>query len=450
MPHISLSLPDRKLIWNDKQADYLTALFNPDFTIRTDNNFNEFAFFGGFRSGKSFCEQFSVWQICLKYPNTRALYVRDTYAQLQDSVIQQFRNDFERYGQFIYKLSDRECHFKNGSIIKFRAFDRDTNILSAEYDLIAVCQAEDIKQELFLQLFGRLSGNNLPKRLLLTEGNPANTFVKTRYKDASIAELIQKKIFFVEAPTADNAKNLDADYMQRLKDTYPANWFNRYVLGGWEQIDEMVFSEFREADHFIIPSLPSKSEEKAIGGDYGYRTPSAFVWVYKDYDGNYIVYDEWGGTEKTPEELAEANKKHGQLITVMDYSIKRPGSHGKSLWDKLVEYGLILFESNKDELRNILVVNTLFKQGKLKIGKNCPELKKEILNYKWKRLKLGAESNLPEQAVDKDNHYIDALLYVIAFMEDQDSIKPQAVPYEQTIEYWASDPIADFDINDRG
>ena len=436
MTHKNLKFPDGKIIvWNKKQTEYLDALFNLDFSL-ADNNFNEYSFFGGFRSGKSYCTQFSTFAICKKYPNINALYVRDTYAQLQDSVIPQFRQDFEKYGDFIYKMTDREAHLKNGSVIKFRAFDRDTNILSAEYDLVSVCQAEDINYELFLQLFGRLSGHNLPKKLLLMEGNPANTFVKARYKDQTPEQLKENKIFFVEAPTLDNINNLDPDYIERLRATYPANWFNRYVMGGWEQIDEMVFSEFRESQHVIEPIIPSKSEEKCIGGDYGYRNPTAFNWIFKDYDGNYIVWDCWGESEQTPEQIALENKRHGQLITVMDYSIKRPDRDGKSLWDKFVELGLILVESNKDELRNITVVNSLLKQGRLKICRNCHPLIKEILNYKWKRLKLGADANLPESPIDKDNHFIDALLYAIAYMEDQTSINPSAIKPEQMPDYY--------------
>lgn len=436
-----VNLNGNEIEFTPVQVEYMNAMFKESdidgfLDINTDNNYEEFAYFGGFRSGKSYCTQLSVFLICLRYPNVRALYVRDTYAQLQDSVIKQFRDDFEQYEQFTYKITDREFHFKNGSVIKCRAFDRDTNILSAEYDLIASCQTEDIKQALFLQLFGRLSGNRLPKKLLLTEGNPANTFVKQRYKDSTQEERDRQRIFFVEAPTTDNQKNLDSGYIERLKESYPANWFNRYVLGGWDSIDEAVFSEFRESIHVIDPIDPAKISKHfkiSLGGDYGYRNPATFIWAYKDYDGNIIIFDEWGDTEQSIEDIARASERHGSHIIAYDYSTKRPDRDGKSVWTELLKYSLKLIESNKDEIRNLTQINALFKQGKLFITRNCSELIKEIRNYKWKRLKLGEEKNFSEEPIDKDNHYIDAMLYDIAYIEDLKSKEPEIIPFHNTL-----------------
>ena len=56
----------------------------------------------------------------------------------------------------------------------------------------------------------------------------------------------------------------------------------------------------------------------------------------------------------------------------------------------------------------------MFKQGKLLITKNCANTLREIKNWKWKRLKLGANKSMPEEPVDKDNHTCDALNYIVA------------------------------------
>lgn len=428
-------LDDKKIIFNENQKKYINTLFNEDFTIRTDHDYDEFAFFGGWRSGKSFAQQLSIFLICSIYPNVRVLYVRDSYPQLMDSVVKQINDDFGKYGEFNYKQTKREFHFNNGSVIFCRAFDRDTNILSTEYDIIASCQTEDIKEDLFLQMKGRLSGQRVPKSLFFAEGNPSNTFVKKRYKDATPEELKANNIFFIETPTEDNIKNLPKGYIEKLLKTLPSSWINRYLYGNWDQVDEMVFSEFRE--HCIInPALPAQGEAQAIGGDYGWRSPSAFIWGFRDFDGNYIIYDEFYAPEKTPEELQKENIRHGQLITVMDYSTKRPDSHGKSVWDMLQESGMWLIESNKDELRNIVMVNTLFKTGRLKICRNCINLIREIKSYKWEKQKVGADKNASEKPIDKDNHTIDALLYLIAYLEDTYSEVPQMVPREMQIRHY--------------
>lgn len=432
----SITLNKDKIIFNPNQAKLINAVFNEDFTINK-NVYQEFAFFGGFRCGKSYLLQLISFMLSSTNKNLNILYVRDTYKQLTDSVITQMNNDFQKYNQYTYLVGEREARFENGSKICFRAFDRDTNILSNEYDAVFVCQAEDIQLELFLQILGRMSGSKISKPLLFTEGNPANTWVKKRYKDLTIDKLHEKGIFFIEGSTFENEHNLSKGYIERLLENYPKNWINRYVYGGWEQIDEAVFSEFRERKNQIEPvSLETvKLFRISQSMDYGWKNPTATIWAYVDYDGDVTIFDEWGDTEKTPLEIADEAKRHGDNLIIIDYSTKAPDRDGRSVWDDLKSHGLRLLESNKDELNNIVLVNSMFKLGRLKIARNCVELLNEIKNYKWKRIKLGEEKNNPEKPIDKDNHYIDALLYLIAYLEGKCTQHPDEEKFRKSLAY---------------
>jgi PBSX family phage terminase large subunit len=424
------------IIFNKNQAYLLNNLFNDDFTLK-DNNYTEYAFFGGFRSGKSFLFQFIAFMIALNNKDLNILYVRDTYTQLKDSVITQINNDLHKYGQYEYIVGDREARFKNGSKICFRAFDRDTNILSNEYDAVFVCQAEDINEDLFLQILGRMSGQKISKPLLFCEGNPANTWVKRRYKDNTKEQLENKGVFFLEGSTFENEKNLSKGYIERLLANFPENWINRYVYGGWEQIDEAVFSEFREHKNLIDPVGIDTFKLFRIyqGMDYGWKNPTAILWAYVDYDGIITIFDEWGASEQTPLEIADQALRWGKFKVVIDYSTKAKQRDGRSVWDELVTQGLWLTESNKDEFSNIVLVNTLFKLNRLKITKNCVGLLKELKNYKWKRVKLGEDKNHQETPVDKDNHFIDSMLYLISDLEGKETENPKQKEYNQSLEF---------------
>lgn len=429
---------------NVKQHRYINALFEPvldaqnklRIVVNTLVQHEDYAYFGAFRCGKSFAQQLAVFLLAKEYAKCKIVYIRDTYDQLKDTVIPQFRDEFEYLGHFTYHKSDRICIFRNGSFIRFRAFDKDTNILSAEYDVIAMCQAEDIPEELYLQAIGRTSGRILPRSIVLTEGNPASTWVKRKYKDAKQNELEKDRIFFLEGETRDNPF-VTEEYIEKLERKYPENWKQRYLYGNWDNIDEMVFSEFREKEHVVDPiELEyTKNFKHRQGLDYGIVNPTAIIWGYVDYDGALTIYAEWGGTHKTTDEIAKAAKQYGQYPIVADYSIKRPESSGRSVWDDLKRSGLRLIESNKQELQNIGLANMLLKNGRLRIAKNCEELIGEIKRYKWKRLKLGSEKNHPETPVDKDNHYIDALLYLIASLEQLRSIDPKEEEYKRSLEW---------------
>lgn len=414
----SVRLNNDVIKFNPAQFNMINQILNDDLSLK-DNDLKQFAFFGGFRSGKSFLFQLITFLLCLRYPKLQVIYVRRTYDQLKDSVIKQFRADFEKYGQFNYVESSKEgsriAKFANGSNIVFRAFDRDTNILSAEYDLACVCQVEEIQEELYKQLFGRLSGSVMPKTFMLVEGNPKGNWVKKTFYDPTEEEREKKKIFFYNSPTTANLDNLPKDYLETLKTQYSERDFKRWALGDWQNLYGLVFSEFNEDKNIIDPiSIKDigSGEKILIGGDYGWRNPSAFLWGVKTYDEDIIIFDEFYKSECLPEELARENKRHGTFTTVMDFAIKRKDRDGKSLWDNLTGLGLRLVESNKDEINNIVTVNSLFKQRKLFICANCVNLIWELKNYKFKEPKMGAEKNLDEEPMDKDNHAIDALLYL--------------------------------------
>lgn len=413
-----IELNGEKIKFNPAQTQMANQILNDDLTLK-NNDIKQFIFMGGFRSGKSFLFQFITFLLCLKYPGLRVIYVRKTYDQLKDSVIKQFRDDFEKYGQFKYVESSKEgsriAKFDNGSSIVFRAFDHDTNILSAEYDLACVCQIEDIQEELYKQLFGRLSGAVMPKAFLMGEGNPKGNWVKSTFYDLTDQERKEKNIFFLNSPTTANLDNLPADYLETLKTQYSERDFKRWAMGDWQNLYGLVFSEFDENINVIPPikfSDIGSGEKILIGGDYGWRNPSAFLWGVKTYDDDIIIFDEFYKTECLPDELARENLRYGTFTTFMDYAIKRPDRDGKSLWDTLIKMGLRLAESNKDEMNNIVTVNSLFKQRRLSICSNCVNLIWEIKNYKFKDQKMGADKNLDETPVDKDNHAIDAMLYL--------------------------------------
>ena len=229
----------------------------------------------------------------------------------------------------------------------------------------------------------------------------------------------------MNSPTTANLDNLPADYLETLKSQYSERDFKRWAMGDWQNLYGLVFSEFNENIHVIPPikfSDIGSGEKIMIGGDYGWRNPSAFLWGVKTYDDDIIIFDEFYKTECLPEELARENLRYGSFTTVMDFAIKRPDRDGKSLWDTLIKLGLRLQESNKDEMNNIVTVNSLFKQRRLMICFNCVNLIWELKNYKFKEPKLASEHNLDETPVDKDNHAIDALLYLIQAILTRKSI----------------------------
>lgn len=418
-----------------KQTRFYESVFNENGFIRTDNVFNEFASFGGFGSAKSFIVMLATLNICLRYPRTHWLYARASYPQLEDSVIRQFRELFPGDDfQYIYRSQKREIHFKNGSLIMFRAFDVDTKILSNQYHGASLCQAEEVIHAFYLQLWGRLRlhSNGIPKNIMLLEGNPGQGWCKERYIDNPLPT----NVFFMQSTSYDNPY-LPAGYIEKMKEAYPDAWFRRYVLGNWENLDEMVFNEFVDSIHVIDPIEIPDSFEKAAGMDYGYKNPSAIVFGAVDYDGDVIIYDEFYEAQKTPDELAQAANRHGRQLVVIDPSTKTPDRDGKDVFQELAIRGIRLRVANKHKLRNISTTNMLLKQKRLFVSRACVNLIKEIKSYKWQRMKLGEEEikDHKEEVVKKDDHAVDALMYLLAYLVDMQSIEPTPIKPEHTLRF---------------
>lgn len=428
---------------NSKQVQYINSIFKDD--LRLQGQYSEFAYFGAFRCGKSFTQQLSLFLLCLNYSHTKAVYVRDTYDQLKDSVIKQFNDEFLYLDAYEYRVSDRIAKFRNGSEMRFRAFDYDTNILSSEYDAIGVCQAEDINYELFLQLIGRASGQVLGKKgILLVEGNPASGWVKERYKDQTQEMLNQKSIFFIEGQTRDNPW-VTQEYIQSLIDNYPQFWLDRYLYGIWDNREELIFSEFDEKENIvdiIDPDKIPKSYVKRNSLDWGWVNPAAILYAFMDYDGSLTVYDEFYKNKTLPEDLRLIVNKYGRIATVADHSMKGlklpvRDDENRTVWSVLAEGsdGVPLIACNKEELSNIVLTNSMFKKRKIKITKNCVNLIREIKNWKWKKLSLGSGKNMPEEVTDKDNHACDGLNYLVADLYGQEAPNPAMVEFKRSLQF---------------
>jgi len=63
------------------------------------------------------------------------------------------------------------------------------------------------------------------------------------------------------------------------------------------------------------------------------------------------------------------------------------------------------------EMAGLLRANQWFKDGRLKIFRNCFNTIKEVSELRWKKVKATWDKNLPETEEDKNNHTTDCLKY---------------------------------------
>ena len=302
---------------------------------------------GGFANGKTTALVAETLRIAVDYPGCTMLLARATYPKLNSTL----RREFIKWCppewiKSFDKTKENTCTLKNGTIIDFRYIDQSkgadgegtSNLLSANYDFIAVDQIDDVEitHEDFLNLLGRLRGSTpyegddptMPRtgpRMLILSCNPTlgwpfkrlvkplHDFAAGRHNPDLICEvdddgnpvLVNGKpvplIDVFEASTYENAQNLESDYIKLLEATYRGKMRDRYLLGKWVAFDGVVYEEFDENLHVVphdvllqhLRELRMEGERLGIleGYDFGVTAPSCYMLGLTDSMGNVYLVD---------------------------------------------------------------------------------------------------------------------------------------------------------------
>lgn len=369
------------------------------------------ALFGGYGNGKSESLCWRAILLGLKFPQAIGLIGRDTYPELRDSTIKSFFDVCPPDLIKSFHKQENKVTLINGAEILFRAFDDPRKVLSMNLGWFGIDQLEEISEEMYLQLLGRL--RNKSCRYAFGVGNPEPGWVKKRFKDINGQD---KDLLLIEATTMENP-HLPTDYVDNLIKNYPDFWVKRYVYGDWNVFEGQVFSEFIENRHVIDPFDVPAAWKREFVIDYGYRNPLACIKIAIDYDDNYYVIEEHYEREQVISWHAEKIKAMGydkKLTCWIDPSCaaknRTKNNIQVSVIDEFIDEGINPIPAN-NEIAGVMRVNQWFKEDRLKIFRNCVNTIKEVGSLRWKKVKPDWNRNLPEEIEDKDDHIVDCIKY---------------------------------------
>lgn len=182
--------------------------------------------YGGSRGGgKSHFSRAYLALRCLKYPGSKHLLIRRTFAELQRNHIDNFIKEFGKVGH--YHAGKHYFIFNNGSIIELGYCEKDGDLeryQGGEYDTIVIdeCQFQTEKRyEYFKGCLRTTRGSLIPKMLLtFNPGGIGHTFLKRLFVDKVYDEKDDpNKYEFIRARVYDNPTIMenDPDYVKRLE-----------------------------------------------------------------------------------------------------------------------------------------------------------------------------------------------------------------------------------------
>ncbi len=355
----------------------------------------EVLFGGAAGGGKSYGQLTDAFLYALRYPRSKQLILRRTFAELEKSLI---RVSLALYPKEVYSYNStgHTGKFKNGSIIDFGYCATENDVFqyqSAEYDVVRFDELTHFTEFQYLYLISRVRGaNNNPKQIKSSTnpGGVGHAWVKARFVDPSppdtpfLSDDGAKRIF-IPSKIDDNLFLMDSDpdYKKRLM-CLPESQRKALLYGDWNIFEGQYFTEFDYGRHTCEPFAIPSEWRKYRTIDYGLDR-LACLWCAVDSDRNVYVY-----REKCESNLMISDAAKAILdLTPEDediYATLAP----PDLWARSQETGrskALIFEENglrftrtaNDRETGWLSVKELLKtdergHSRLKIFRNCTEI----------------------------------------------------------------------------
>lgn len=359
-----------------------------------DSDYSEVLFGGAAGGGKSYGQMVDALLFALRYPRSKQLVLRRTYAELEKSLI---RTSLALFPREVYSFNST-CHtgkFKNGSCIDFGYCAAECDVYqyqSAEYDVIRFDELTHFTESQYLYLISRVRGANSYPKQIKSSTNPGgvgHSWVKARFVDAAppgegfVGGDGMKRIF-IPALLDDNRflSEADPDYKNRLL-ALPERERRALLYGDWNIFEGQYFTEFSTKAHVINPFEIPDSWRKYRTVDYGLDR-LACLWIAIAPDGVCYVYREYCESGLPISVAAEAILKRtptGEDIyaTLAPPDLwSRSQETGKSKATLFSEYGISFTKTSNDrECGWLAVKELLMDRGdgpRLRIFSSCREI----------------------------------------------------------------------------
>lgn len=405
-------------------------------------------FVGGWGNGKSSAGCAEAFILAMEYPGSVGLIMRKTRPELKATTEHQFfhggggnpKTDWTGCPEELIKThnkSENKLTLINGSIIHFWPADDPDKLSNLNLGWFLIDQAEEVTEEIFNMLQGRLRQRNAPRMgLLLANPNGHDwlwrIFVYLKYPDHK----------YIHAKTTDNP-NLPKDYVDALM-KMPESWRKRFIEGSFDVFSGQIFPEFDPEVHTLNPFPIPEWWDGFEGIDWGYRNPTSVLWLKMDTMGNAFVVDEHLEAQRLASyhagKILDRRAQWGEPVAskIDPSAAKIDPTSGRSVIDEFNEQGIIVSGADNSRIAGINRLGEWLREdpshphpltGELHpkhddpkeprgyphlwIFKNCTQLIEHLPQYQWIKKPPTSEIDPKEKPLEKDDHDVDALRYVL-------------------------------------
>jgi PBSX family phage terminase large subunit len=397
------------------------------------------AFFGGYGSAKTSTCAAEMIKLTLSTPNGTSLVGAATLPQLEQTAKKDLMSMLHPSLIDNYSIQKNYIDLVNGHRILFRPLDTEGKARSLNLCYVWIEEGSEVAFDYVVQLQTRLRNHATKRHQMIISSNPDLGWVRNEFllkadqihgseRNYFVPEEDKNENISVHIASTRKNKYLPIDYYHSVAKGKETWWIERYLNASFEYAEGAVYSTF--SDHIVKPFEIPQHWERLGGADFGIRDhtvllmgaidpDTGIVYIYKEYFKNQLPIPVHA--KKMKEMVQEV--PYGKLrVLVGDPAGKRGNiADMRTLFDHYAEYGLWFKEGTNRIDAGIAKVSAYFSLGRLKIFNTCVNTIREGLNYKYKPMELDSKKNMDEKPIDKDNHTMDSLRYMIQELPDDPS-----------------------------
>lgn len=376
LAHLSFTLPDgtEELFYNPTPRQDAFHLCEAPYAL----------FGGAAGGGKSHALRMDAYMRCFAQPGYRALLLRRTYPELNDTHIERVLLEEAKFRSLglgvVFQKTDYKLRFANGSLLQFGHCEDDATLskyLSTEYDAAYFDEASTFLENHFLWIGSRVRSTKPGVAAIIRCGsNPGGIgalWLKRRFIDKDIRfeedEAYDPKDYvFIQSRLTDNP-HLGDDYRKRLLSLPSPALRRAYLYGDWSVFEGQEFEEFRTHDaegqpwHVVeeLPTIDGKTitevpwVETFRALDWGYGENGVCLWFCCLPDGRLLVFQEWVFkgviTSKAARTIKEMSRGLRVRYTAADPRMwTKEAASGESMAETFAKNGVPLVKADNDRM----------------------------------------------------------------------------------------------------
>lgn len=390
-------------------------------------------------TGKSLGILQKVNLCALRYDGSRILCLRKTRVSIRQSLKITWENTVRPHLNGVkYNKDDDEYRYPAGSIVAMGGMDNADKLLSSEWDMIYYQEATESTESEIEIASSRLRYGRMPYQQLIMDVNPDKEkhFLNIR---AELGYSTRLKTTHQDNPTLWSEKyqrwtEKGEQYIARLDALHGVRYL-RLRLGRWASAEGVVYDEYDEKLHKKAAYTWHHDMTFFWSVDFGYTHPFVAQLWCQNFTGDLILVREIYRTQTLVEDHARAMRKMQHMLRVDPVAvICDHDAEGRATLEKYLN--VETKPAHKAISEGVQAVQARLRMNpetgrprlwfvnypvdpdpniQLEQGKSTPTCTlDEIEGYVWN---TSGNKKKGEEPVDKDNHGMDALRYLVCYVD---------------------------------